>query len=54
MVGQLVRAGGHRRGDQHLLQVVEEGRVLLREERDGLPALPGTACTTDPVGVHLD
>lgn len=51
VVGQLGWAGGHRAFQDGLLQVVEDGRVLLGEEGDGYAALPRSACPPDAVDV---
>lgn len=54
MVGQFRRTGGHRTGQEQLLQVEEERRVVLGQERDGRSVLAGATRTTDAVSVVFD
>ena len=49
VVGEVVGAARDRGGDQHLLEVVEQVAVILRQERDRLPRLTSTTSTTNSV-----
>src|SRR5437870_793397 len=54
MVGQFWRTGGDGRLEDKLLEVVEEGRVILGAEGDGRARFPSPARSTDAMGVILD
>ena len=37
VIGEVMRTAGYWGGDQHLLEVIEQVTVILRQERDRLP-----------------
>jgi hypothetical protein len=51
VVGELGRTRRYGTRKDELLQVVEQGRVVLGEERDGDAVLARATGTTDPVRV---
>lgn len=54
MIGQLGRTSRNRAGQKQLLEVVEERRVFLRQERDCGTVLAGATRTTDAMSVILN
>ena len=54
VIGQFRRAGRHWTGEQQLLQIVEEGRVVFGEERYGRSVLSGSTSSTNTMRVIFD
>merc|ERR1719500_2646158 len=54
VIRQLVGTAGHRRGNQHLLEVVEEMAVVRCKKCDRLARLASSTSPSNPVGVGVD